>query len=137
MGTQHPVVLLLVEDDKEMRSLLCDELWDLGAGIVEAGDGAEALERVSDSHPDLILTDLRMPAGGLDYIVRLRTLAPYCPIILMTAFGDATTKQDALKHGVAAYFDKPVRMADLKAAIKELLGNHDGSGTLQADKPTS
>lgn len=134
MGTQQPVVLLVVEDDKEMRSLLCDELWDLGCRLVEAGDGAEAVERVCDSRPDLILTDLRMPAGGLDYVVRLRTLAPVCPIILMTAFGDATTKQEALRCGVSAYFDKPVHIAELKAAIKELLGNQNGSNKLQADK---
>lgn len=106
-----------------MRSLLCDELWDLGARIVEAGDGDEALQIVMDSPPDLILTDLRMPAGGLDYVARLRNAAPACPIILMTAFGDPRTKADALQAGVAAYFDKPVRMADIKATVKQLL-NH-------------
>jgi len=119
-------VILLVEDDRAMRSLLCDELWDMGLRIVEASDGDEALERLSDSRPDLIITDLRMPAGGLDYVSRLRTLAPACPIILMTAFGDAKTKAEALQTGVAAYFDKPVRMADLRAAIKELLPDHHG-----------
>lgn len=124
-------MILLVEDDQAMRSLLCDELWDLGLRIVEAGDGDEALQRISDSPPDLIVTDLRMPAGGLDYICRLRTLAPRCPIIMMTAFGDAKTKAEAMRHGVSAYFDKPVRMAVLKATIKQLLGDHSGT-----DKPT-
>ena len=88
MGTK-PIVLLIVEDDKAMRSLLCDELCDLGYRIIQADDGAGAVERVLDAKPDVILTDLRMPAGGMDYVVRLRTLAPTCPIILMTAFGDA------------------------------------------------
>lgn len=137
MQRKEPVVLLVVEDDRAMRSLLCDELWDLGARIMEAGDGDEALQLVMDSPPDLILTDLRMPAGGLDYVARLRNVAPVCPIILMTAFGDPKTKADALQAGVSAYFDKPVRMADLKAAVKQLLGNHNGSGRSQADKPTS
>lgn len=136
MKETQQVVLLVVEDDRAMRSLLCDELWDLGARIVEASDGDEALQKLTDSPPDLILTDLRMPAGGLDYITRLRTLAPACPIILMTAFGDAKTKDEAQRCGVAAYFDKPVRMADLKAAIRQLLGNRKESSTLQADKPT-
>ena len=121
-------MLLLVEDDHEMRSLLCDELWDLNLGIVEAKDGDEALERASEHSPDLILTDLRMPAGGLDYIARLRVIAPGCPIILMTAFGDANTRTDALKAGVALYFDKPVRMKDLKQGIRSLIKDHDGPG---------
>lgn len=110
-----------------MRSLLCDELWDMGYRIVEAGDGHAAIEQISRSLPDLILTDFRMPAGGLDYVIRLRTLAPDCPIIVMTAFGDAETKAEASRCGVAAYFDKPVRVADLKAAIRQLLGNRDSS----------
>jgi len=118
-------MLLLVEDDREMRSLICDELWDLGLQIKEAADGDEALRAVLDSRPDLILTDLRMPAGGFDYVARLRTLAPACPIILMTAFGDAKTKAEALQRGVAAYFDKPVRMEEVRSAIKRLL-DHDG-----------
>jgi len=110
-----------------MRSLLCDELWEMGYRIVEAADGDEALDRVVQHHPALILTDLRMPAGGLDYVSRLRVLAPNSPIILMTAFGDAHTRTEAKQCGVAAYFDKPVRISELKAAIRHLLPTDDGA----------
>ncbi len=126
MATMQPAVLLVVEDDVAMRSLLCDEVWDLGCRIVEASDGDEALRRAMDIPPDVIVTDIRMPAGGLDYLSRLRTAVPACPIIVMTAFGDAKTKNEVVKLGVAAYFDKPVRMADLKAAIGRLI-KKDGS----------
>jgi CheY-like chemotaxis protein len=123
-------VLLVVEDDKEMRSLLCDELWGEGYHLREAKNGDEALAAVMESTPDLILTDLKMPAGGLDYVNRLRTFAPYCPIILMTAFGDMQLKAAALRSGATAYFDKPVRVSELKATIKRLLQNHElGRGT--------
>jgi DNA-binding response OmpR family regulator len=117
-------VLLVVEDDHEMRSLLCDELWGEGYHLREAKNGDEALVAVMESTPDLILTDLKMPAGGLDYVNRLRTFAPQCPIILMTAFGDTQLKAAALRSGATAYFDKPVRVSALKATIKELLSNH-------------
>ncbi len=119
---RKPVVVLIAEDDKEMRSLLCDELYDLGVFIREAADGDEALRVVLDVRPSLILTDLRMPAGGLDYISRLRTFAPGVPIILLTSFGDSKTKADALAIGVEAYFDKPVRLSDLRGAVQRLLG---------------
>lgn len=119
---RKPAVVLIAEDDREMRSLLCDELYDLGLSIREAADGDEALRSVLDARPSLILTDLRMPAGGFDYISRLRTFAPGVPIILLTSFGDSKTKADALAIGVEAYFDKPVRFSELKVAVQRLLG---------------
>jgi CheY-like chemotaxis protein len=119
---KKPAVVLIAEDDKEMRSLLRDELYDLGVSIREAADGDEALRVVLDIRPSLILTDLRMPAGGLDYISRLRTFAPGVPIILLTSFGDSKTKADALAIGVEAYFDKPVRLSELRGAVQRLLG---------------
>ncbi len=114
-------MLLVAEDDTEMRSLLCDELRELGCRIVEAGDGNEALDRARETAPTLILTDLRMPGGGLGYIGRLRLVVPTCPIILMTAFGDPSVRETAHRFGISAYFDKPVRMAELKASIKQML----------------
>jgi len=119
---RKPAVILIAEDDREMRSLLCDELYDLGVSIREAADGDEALRSVLDTCPSLILTDLRMPAGGLDYISRLRTFAPGVPIVLLTSFGDSKTKAKALAIGVEAYFDKPVRLSDLMGAVRRLLG---------------
>lgn len=115
------VVVLVVEDDNDMRSLLCDELWSEGYQLREAKDGDEALRAVLESVPDLILTDLKMPAGGFDYVSRLKTFAPQCPIVLMTAFGGTQTKADALKWGASAYFDKPVRISELKATVRHLL----------------
>ncbi|OQW32639.1 MAG: hypothetical protein A4E19_04550 [Nitrospira sp. SG-bin1] len=120
-------MVLIVEDDREMRSLLCDELWGTGYQLREARNGDEAFLAVLQSVPDLILTDLRMPAGGDDYISRLRTVAPACPIVVMTAFGDAALKARVLKAGATAYFDKPVRLADLKKCVQQLLGHGSGA----------
>jgi len=116
-------VMLIVEDDREMLSLLCDEFWSAEYRLRQARNGDEAFQMVSESMPDLILTDLRMPAGGVDYIRRLRTVAPSCPIVVMTGFGDAQCKSNVLKAGADAYFDKPVRIADLKQCVRQLL-NH-------------
>lgn len=121
MEKEKTAVLLIVEDDREMRSLLCDEFCGMGYHLREARDGDEAFLAVLQSVPDVILTDLRMPAGGDDYISRLRTVAPKCPIVVMTAFGDAKLKAQVLKAGANAYFDKPVHIADLKSCMQELL----------------
>ena len=124
VATRRMSVLLVVEDDREMRSLLCDEFWSAGYQLREAKDGDEAFRAVLQSVPDLILTDLRMPAGGADYISRLRTVAPRCPIVVMTAFGDAGLRAEVLKAGASAYFDKPVRISELKETVEVLLGDH-------------
>ncbi len=118
---RKPPTVLIVEDDREMRSLLCDEFCGTGYQLREARDGDDAFLAVLQSVPDLILTDLRMPAGGDDYISRLRTVAPNCPIVVITAFGDATLKAQVVKAGANAYFDKPVRIADLKSCVQQLL----------------
>jgi DNA-binding response OmpR family regulator len=114
-------MVLVVEDDREMRSLLCDEFWSAGYQLREAKDGDEAFQSVLQAVPDLILTDLRMPAGGTDYISRLRSVAPGCPIVVMTAFGDEKLRTEVLKAGASAYFDKPVRASDLKETVCRLL----------------
>ena len=123
--TQKLAVLLVVEDDRDMRSLLCDEFWSAGYQLREAQDGHEALLALLESVPDLILTDLRMPAGGPDYISRLRALAPHCPIIVITAFGGTGLRAEVLQAGASAYFDKPVRISDLKLKVEELLKQSD------------
>ena len=127
MTNGKAAVLLIVEDDREMRSLLCDEFCETGYQLREARDGDEAFLAVLQSVPDLILTDLRMPAGGDDYISRLRTVAPRCPIVVITGFGDPALKAQVLKAGANAYFDKPVRVADLKHCVQQLLDHKPGA----------
>lgn len=119
--TPNELVLLIVEDDEEMRSLLCDELWAEGYQVRQAKNGDEALTVTSEAAPKLIITDLRMPSGGVSYINRLRALAPDCPIIVITAFGDKATKTEVLGAGATRYFSKPVRISELKVTIKELI----------------
>lgn len=65
MARGKTAVVLIVEDDREMRSLLCDEFCGMGYQLREARDGDEAFLAVLQSVPDAILTDLRMPAGGM------------------------------------------------------------------------
>ena len=92
-ATHKKGMMLLVEDDRDMRDLLCDAFWSAGYQLREAKDGDEAFLAVLQSVPDVILTDLRMPAGGVDYISRLRTMAPRCPIVVMTALESPACKR--------------------------------------------
>ena len=116
--------VLLIDDDPAMRSLVCDELRDEGFHVISVADGREALNSLNQLSPALIITDLRMPYGGMELVSQFKTTVPHTPIILMTAFGDAKTEAQAYEHGAAAYFNKPVRMSELKTTIRRLVGGN-------------
>ena len=120
---EKEVSILVADDDPAMRNLVSDELKDAGYRVVQVSDGLEVMHCLRDVSPDLIITDLRMPHGGMDVIARIKEVVPKTPVILMTAFGDKETESLAYKWGASAYFNKPVRMADLKEAVKNLLDN--------------
>ena len=113
-------VILVVDDDEAMRSLLVDELSDYGCCVVEAADGEEALSQIQDKAPSLVVTDLHMKFGGFDFIKNVKTAIPDCRVIVVTAFGDAQTHGIAKDLGVDGYFDKPVRMDDLKNLVTKI-----------------
>ncbi|TAL09238.1 MAG: response regulator [Nitrospirae bacterium] len=115
------VSILIADDDPAMRSLVSDELREEGYRVTQVSDGQAVLECVGHAEPDLVITDLRMPHGGMESVARLRAAAPGMPIILMTAFGDKATESLAYKWGASAYFNKPVRMAQLKETVRILL----------------
>lgn len=118
---KRPTVLV-VEDDEEMRDLLFEELWSEGYQLREARDGEEALRAMIQATPDLVITDLRFPGGGLDYVHRLRASAPGCPIIVMTAFADEQARAAVTRAGASVLLNKPVHLSELKGRVKTLLG---------------
>lgn len=127
--------VLVVEDDGEMRSLLRDGLWNEGYSLREAQDGDEALLSVLRAVPDVIITEMCLSSGGIDYLNRLRVFVPQCPIIVMTAFGDEKLKVDVLRAGATAYFSKPLHLAELRSCVKQLLDTGRQTATKKAVVP--
>ncbi len=120
MVNNRPAVLV-VEDDGDMRSLLRDGLRTEGYVLHEAEDGDDAVVSVLRAAPDLIITEIRLAAGGVEYIARLRVFVPNCPIVVMTAFGDERVKASVLRAGATAYFSKPAHLSELRACVRRLL----------------
>ena len=109
--------ILVVDDDEAMRNLLAETLQERGCEVIQLDNGHDALALVSRKVPTLIVTDLRMPGGGFIYVEKLQKAAPHCPIVLMTAYGDAHSKAKALACGLKGYLEKPVHIQDLKSWI--------------------
>lgn len=109
--------ILVVDDDEAMRTLLVDALQEKGCRVIESENGTDALNVLKVVVPNMIVTDLKMPGGGYPYLRRLQEGAPRCPIVVITAYGDSQSKAKALECGVQGYFEKPLRISDLKAWI--------------------
>ena len=120
--------VLLAEDDADLRTLLSLKLQDAGFDVTEASDGGDFLERLitscsGENAPfDLILSDINMPHfSALDVMVGARRCLASTPIVLMTAFGDAHTHDQARRLGATAVLDKPIQLDDLSATLVEIL----------------
>ena len=120
--------LLVVEDDPEMRDLLRKVLEKEGYAVSVAPGTREAIASLSEARFDLVVTDLVMPGnGGLEILRVIREGDPALPVIIITAFGDWGSYSQALEMGAAAYISKPLRMAELIAAIHAALAGR-GAG---------
>lgn len=125
---QHPLVLL-AEDEHDIRALLAAALRREGYRVIEAATGAELLEHVSSSMlfgekpaPDLIVSDIRMPGfTGTGILSGLRASNWTTPFILITAYGTEDILREARDLGADAVFRKPFEIDDLLTAICNLV----------------
>ncbi len=119
--------LLVVEDDGEMRDLLTEALFEEGFRAESVGDGAAALIRLRTESFSVIILDQRMPGlSGLDILPGLRTICPDTPVILITAFGDESTRGEAIEKGACACLLKPFPMDELFREVRLALASGGG-----------
>ena len=116
-------VILIVDDDSNMRWALEKALKKDGYQIITKPDAASALQTVVEEIPDLILCDLKMPGmNGLEFLEALKTDHPQLPVIMITAYGDADTKRKALENGAETLFTKPIDFGALRSEIDLRVG---------------
>jgi CheY-like chemotaxis protein len=119
--------VLVVDDDKTVRSSLRDALVTGGVRVSVAASAQEALERVAAEPVDLVLADVRMHGmDGLELLRRLRartgTGRPAACVVLMTAYHDPAVGIAAEREGARACLDKPLDLLELRALVARLLG---------------
>jgi DNA-binding response OmpR family regulator len=123
-----PGRILVADDEPHIRRILCTLLRNARYEVDEAVDGREALDRVdSEALYDFILLDLMMPeASGLEVLKSIREHERRwdTPVIILTAKGQDTDRQEALKAGADDFLTKPFSPKKLLARIREILAAH-------------
>jgi two-component system, chemotaxis family, protein-glutamate methylesterase/glutaminase len=120
-----PIRVLIVDDSVVVRKLLSEAL--AGSPDVEvagtASNGAIALARIAQLHPDVITLDIEMPVlNGLETLAELRKLYPKLPVIMFSTLTErgAASTLEALSLGASDYVTKPTNSESLAAAMKQV-----------------
>src|SRR6202167_4065633 len=104
--------ILCIEDDRETAALIAEELIDRGYDVSLAHDGREGLAAILRIMPDLVLSDISMPAlSGFELLERLITLAPRfsrMPFVFLTALTDRDNELKGRQLGADDYVTKPI-----------------------------
>jgi DNA-binding response OmpR family regulator len=120
--------LLLVDDEAAVLDILSEYFVAQGYDVETATSGEDALERVRDKRPDLVMLDVRMPGlDGVEVLTRLRATDPGVAVIMVTANEDVELARQTLKLGAFDYVAKPFDFDYLARAASAALLHVDGS----------
>ena len=118
--------ILVVDDDRDMLSLLDDLLSGEGYKVVKAKSGAEALAAIAKSRPDLVMIDVLLPdEDGLTLLAQIKREHPELEVIVMTAFGGSSSAIKAMRVGAYDYVTKPFETDDLLATLARVFEKAD------------
>jgi two-component system OmpR family response regulator len=121
-GAEPGDLILLVDDDPEIRQLIGDFLIQHGFRVAAAADGAEMDRRIAAERPALIVLDLMLPGeDGLAICRRLPATGGRIPVIMLSALGEETDRIVGLELGADDYLPKPCSPRELLARVRAVL----------------
>jgi type II secretory ATPase GspE/PulE/Tfp pilus assembly ATPase PilB-like protein/CheY-like chemotaxis protein len=127
--TRKGAIVLLVDDEDQLRRVMKDLLERQGYAVVEARDGAQALDAVDRHAPDIVILDLNLPGvDGYSVLSQLRSrpATRQLPVIVLTAKGDEDNEVRVLQLGADDFLTKPFRAKALAARLESTLARRRG-----------
>jgi two-component system, cell cycle response regulator DivK len=121
---ERPLVLI-VEDQSDLRQLYAQELTMSGFDVIEASNGAEAISRTAERRPDVVLMDLSLPImDGWEATRRLKddSRTAHIPVVALTAHDGSGELQRATRAGCDWFVPKPCQPHDLIEEVRRVLG---------------
>jgi DNA-binding NtrC family response regulator len=140
MTSREARSVLIVDDDAAIRTSLADAVSEWASEVRVAADATEALARIAEQVPELVLSDVRMPGtGGLDLLRLLRERAPSTDVVLMTAYDDMNTVVAAMREGAIDFVMKPIALGALHDLVEKVFEDRRARRTVARPKedPTS
>ncbi|MDI3534957.1 MAG: two-component system, response regulator, stage 0 sporulation protein [Thermosediminibacterales bacterium] len=114
--------ILVVDDQVGIRRLLYELFNSSGYNTHVAANGVEAVEKVKKESPNVVILDMKLPGmNGIEILQKLKDVSPQTKVVMMTAYGEKDTIQQALDLGAVCHFFKPFDVIELKQKISEIL----------------
>ena len=111
--------ILVVDDQPDIREVLKDYLKSKGFEVLEASGGEEALRRIPEFRPHVVLLDIAMPRlGGVETLRRIKALRQQPAVVMVSAIEDQETARRTLAMGAADYITKPVDFQYLDSVLQ-------------------
>jgi two-component system OmpR family response regulator len=126
-GTEPGDLILLVDDDPEIRQLIGDFLVQHGFRIALAADGAEMDRHMAAERPALVVLDLMLPGEDGLAICRRLSASGRVPVIMLSALGEETDRIVGLELGADDYLPKPCSPRELLARVRAVLRRREGA----------
>lgn len=117
-------IIMTVDDSATIRQMLSFTLQDAGYEVVEAVDGADALEKLAERQVHMVITDLNMPRmDGIELIREIRKMPQhkFIPIIMLTTESQESKKQEGKVAGASGWIVKPFKPQQLLSVVKMVL----------------
>jgi two-component system cell cycle response regulator DivK len=134
----HRPVVLVVEDNEDIRDLLALFLLENGCDILEAGDGKQAVQLARKSHPDLVLMDLNLPQlNGIQAatILKSHTDTENISVIALSALcADVRWREKAIEIGCDNCIAKPIDFAELTRMLRPYFNDDRNPGFSEHDE---
>jgi len=114
--------ILIIDDDPQIRMLLCDRLKMSGYRVVQAENGIQGLDMIIKENPDLVLLDLMMPEmDGIEVLDRITRDYPDLVVVILTAFGTIEKAIEAMKLGAYDFLPKPCKPDHILLVVNKAL----------------
>lgn len=114
--------ILVIDDQRPIRSTLKDILEMEGHTVSLAEDGAKGVETFTVEKPDLVLTDIKMPVmDGMEVLAKIMETKADCPVIMISGHGDIDTAVECIKRGAYDFIQKPLDLNRLLITVKNAL----------------
>lgn len=125
--------VLVVDDTKNIRTLLTQCLTFEGHAVSTASHGAEALDILARRRFDLIFLDVRMPElSGTEVLRKMRRMGVAAPVVMITAFGTVKNAVECTRLGAVAYLQKPFTENKIRQVLEEVLPSRPARGSLES-----